>query len=405
MKPRQDDTDDPILSEIRKTKLDLARRLAEAEDLEREHVGATGEKHWLDFGDLFDHTLTLGDQFSTGFPTVDKFTDGGLARATVCTIQGKPGIGKTLVATQIARALGRHCAVAALYADEGLTGARVRLGQQLGVDRKRMRRPDDFARATACKALDDQVRFWRFLQPRSRTATIEFMAREFDRIAPEGLPRVWLIDSAQVVKCESNASDTKRPRREQISEVVWRVRDLASEYKAIALLVSQVNRGSYSKKKREEQTEDLAAGSETSAIEYASELILHIDGNPKEKIEIRCPKNRYTGDTFSAWCTVDFPTATYHEIDAVTAEAERATQDDAKRLQSVAKAREGIVKELKKASAGLSRRALREVVTGRPGTIDAAVQELYDAGVIYHEPSTQRAGVEVWRLSHGDSKS
>lgn len=396
MKTRHDGPDDPILDEIRKTKHDLARRLGEAEDLEREHLGALGEQRWLDFGALFDSALTLGEQFATGFPTVDRFTDGGLTRGTICTIQGKPGIGKTLVATQIARVLGRHCAVAALYADEGLTGARIRLGQQLGLDRKRMRRPDDFARAAACKALDDQTKFWRFLQPRSKNSTVEFMAQDFDRIAPKELARVWLIDSAQVVKSETSSAEG---RRVQVSDLVWRVRSLADEYGAIVLLVSQVNRGSYAKKNKEERVEDLAAGSESNAIEFASELILHIDGDPKQKIEIRCPKNRYTGDTFSAWCTVDFPTATYHEIDAAIAEAEKATASDAARLQSIARAREGILKELKKSPDGLSKRALREVVIGRPATIDAAIQELYDAGVIYHEASTLRSGVEVWKLA------
>jgi len=307
---------------MRAIKADLANRLHKAEEIEREYLGNVGASPlWLDFGDLFDAALTTGEQYPTGFPTIDKATDGGLARATVCIIQGKPGIGKTLVATQIARHLGRNCAVAALFADEGLTGARIRLGQQLGLERKRMRRPDDVARSAACKALKDQAVFWRFLQPRSRNSTVEFMARDFERIAPAGLTRVWLIDSAQVVKSEVTG---QKDRRLAVSDLIWRVRELADEYNAIALLVSQVNRGSYGSKDKEKRTEDLAAGSESNAIEYAAELILHIDGNPKEKVEIRAPKNRYTGEQFSAWCSVDFATATFREIDLATVESEEA---------------------------------------------------------------------------------
>jgi RecA/RadA recombinase len=319
----RDDAHDPTLSELQKTRLDLSRRLHEAEDIEREYLGNSGASPlWLEFADLFDAALTLGEQYPTGFPTIDQGTDGGLARATVCTIQGKPGIGKTLVATQIARNLGKRCAVACLFADEGLTGSRVRIGQQLGMDRRVMRRPDEVAKARACKALKEQTVFWRFLQPRSTNSTVEFMARDFDRIAPEGLPRVWLIDSVQVVKSEKT---NQRSLREAVSDLVWRVDELADEYKAIVLLISHVNRGSYSKKNKDERVEDLAAGAESAAIERASELILHVDGDPKEKIEIRVPKNRYTGEIFSTWCTADFPTATYHEVDPVTVEAAQAT--------------------------------------------------------------------------------
>lgn len=393
-----EDVQDPTLVEIRKKRTALARQLSETEDLEREYLGFAGQSPlWLDFEQLFDQALTLGEQYPSGLPTIDSSTDGGLARATVCTIQGKPGIGKTLLATQIARHLSRRCAVAALFADEGLTGARIRLGQQLGMERRRMRRPDDLAKAEACRALREQAVFWKFLQPRSRTSTIEFMARDFDRIAPKELPRVWLIDSAQVVKSEKTGE--QRSTREAVKEVVWRVRELADEYGAMALLLSQVNRGSYSKKNKEERTEDLAAGSESSAIEYASELILHIDGDPKDKVEIRCPKNRYTGETFSAWCTVDFPTATFHELDTKQIEADRAVEKDAKVLQAATKARSAILKELRKAPEGLTRRQLRERVTGRPGTIDAAVQELYAAAEILPEGKSGRGGGEVWKLA------
>jgi hypothetical protein len=342
-----DEVRDPVLEEIRAIKRQKLADLAEIEQIEREQLAEHNHGRenplWLDFSDLFDAALTLGQQFSTGFPTIDRFTDGGLARSTVCTIQGKPGIGKTLVATQIARALGKHCAVAALFADEGLTGARIRLGQQLGLERLRMRRPDELAKAQACRALKDQSLFWKFLQPRSTNSTVEFMAQDFDRIAPPELPRVWLIDSAQVVKSEAAS---KEGRRVQISDVVWRIRALADQYKAIALLVSQVNRGSYSKKNPEERVEDLAAGSETSAIEYASELILHIDGDPKTKIEIRCPKNRYTGETFSSWCLCDMPSATFHELDKTQTDADDLAAADSirtKKITEIAKRMEAIL--------------------------------------------------------------
>jgi len=282
---------------------------------------------WLEYRDLFDAALTMGEQYPTGFATIDKMTDGGLARGTLTVIQGKPGVGKTLVATQIARALAPRCAVACLFADEGLAGARVRIGQQLGLDRRRMRRPDDLAREEASRAMTSHAAFWRFMQPRSTRSTIETLAEEFDRMAPANLPRVWLLDSAQVIKAEGSAK--QGDRRLRVSDLIWRTDELAEQFGAIALLVSQVGRGAYASKDKEKRTEDLAAGLETSAIEYAAELTLHIDGNPKKTVEIRCAKNRYTGELFAIPCRVDFPTATFHELDVPTMDAEKEADREA----------------------------------------------------------------------------
>lgn len=384
---------DPVLEEILRKKAERRRQLEELEELEREQRGFNGQSPlWLEYSDLFDAALTLGEQYPTGFPTIDRATDGGLTQGTVCTIQGKPGIGKTLVATQIARHLGKRCAVAALFADEGLTGARIRIGQQLGLERTRMRRPDEVARAAACKALKDQVLFWRFLQPRSKTSTVEFMAQDFDRIAPQGLPRVWLIDSAQVVKSENSS---KEGRRMQVSDVVWRVRELADQYKAIALLVSQVNRGAYAKKNKDERTEDLAAGSESSAIEYSSELILHVDGDPKDKIEIRAPKNRYTGESFSAWCTVDFPTATFREIDAAAVEAEQtaAVTDKRRGLE------DRIDELLKPWPDGLLTGTVKARIKARAAEVVDALNRMVDDGRLVMDELPR--GGQRWKRSLG----
>jgi replicative DNA helicase len=376
---------DPELEEIRRLKLKHQDAVRQLEQQEQEQLGARGKTPaaaWLEFSDLFDHALALGEQYGTGFPTVDRYTDGGLPRATICTIQGKPGIGKTLVATQIARALGKHCAVACLFADEGLTGARIRIGQQLGLERTRMRRPDDVATKAATRALAESTKFFRFLQPRTATSTIEFLAEDFDRIAPPELPRVWLIDSAQVVKSERSSTEG---RRIQVSDVVWRVRELADKYQAIALLVSQVNRGAYSSRDKTKRVDDLAAGAESSAIEYASELILHVDGDPKKKIEIRAPKNRLGyGETFQFACSCDFPSATFHELDAATVEeAERVELEKKRGLDTDAQAK--IMLDVIKRNPGLTTGAWEEASgkTRRQVRLDARAKLQADGKVFF----------------------
>lgn len=266
---------------------------------------------WLSYGDIFSAALAVGEQYPTGFPTLDRCTEGGLAKSTVTVIQGRPGIGKTLVAQQIALHMASTCAVAGLFQDEGLAGARIRLGQQLGLERRLMRRPTPESSAAAVAALEKRALFWRFLKPTDVRSTVELFAAEFDAMAPKDLPRVWILDSVQVLRSENVAA---KDRRVAVSDLVWRVKDLAEKYQAVALLVSQVGRGSYRSQNEDDHVNDLAAGTETSAIEYAAQLILHIAGDPKTIVKIRCPKNRYTGDTFQISCHVDFPTATYHEI-------------------------------------------------------------------------------------------
>jgi len=345
-------------------------------------------KLWLEYRDLFDAALAMGEQYPSGFPTVDKFTDGGLARGTLTVIQGKPGAGKTLVATQIARALSPRCAVAALFADEGLAGARIRIGQQLGLERRRMRRPDEMAREDASRAMSSQAAFWRFLQPRSARATVETLAEEFDRMAPVGLPRVWLLDSAQVLRSEASAKQADR--RLRVSDLIWRVRELADRYNAIALLVSQVGRGAYASKDKEKRTEDIAAGLETSAIEYAAELILHIDGNPKQQVEIRCAKNRYTGDLFQIPCRCDFPTATFHELDVQAIEEEKEQGHESELYEAKKSVLTAVMRE-----DGLSGRQVIGKVLLRGSLVYAALKSLEKDGAVRSEIGKFRA--VIWR--------
>jgi hypothetical protein len=76
---------------------------------------------------------------------------------------------------------------------------------------------------------------------------------------------------------------------------------------------------------------------------------------------------------------------------------------DAKNLVAVAKAKTAILSELKKAlvagSGGLTKGALREIVSGRPALINDAVDELYRFKEIYHEPKEGKGGGTLWRVA------
>lgn len=273
---------------------------------------------WMDYGSALAMLGDPGNRYSTGLPALDEKLEGGLLRGRLIIFQGKPGIGKTMLATQVAINMAKTCAVGALYADEGIEGASVRIGQQLGVPRAEM--INGKGRPEAAKRLSEGRPFFRFLDPGRDASTLEYAFESFDKLAPKELPRVMLLDSAQVIRSQ-NAPEK---RREAISALMTAARDLTLRYQAITLMVSQVSRGAYRSKKEDERIDPLAAGLESSGIEFMADAIFHLDGNPDKDnphVKLRCPKNRLSmNGVFSLDLMMDFPRARFLEADAAQME-------------------------------------------------------------------------------------
>jgi predicted ATP-dependent serine protease len=276
---------------------------------------------WLDLAAVLEGRRNVGTRFPTGLPSLDAKIEGGLYAGTLTVVQGKPGIGKTMLATQIALHLADKCAVACLYADEGMQGSAIRIGQQLGIPRAALMTGEGVPEAT--KALNGSP-FFRFLDPSRPESTVEFMFAEFDAMAPPGLQRVFLVDSAQVVR--SLKVTARLDRRQAVSTLLVELRDLALRYRAIVLVVSQVGRGSYRSKNEDERSDPLAAGLESSAIEFMADLILHLDGKPTKEdpaVKLRCPKNRLSAEgSFELPLLMDYPRARFLEADLAQIEAD-----------------------------------------------------------------------------------
>jgi replicative DNA helicase len=156
------------------------------------------------------------------------------------------------------------------------------------------------------------------------------MFEEFNKMAPHGLQRVFLVDSAQVVR--SSKVTPRQDRRQAISTLLVELRELALRYRAIVIVVSQVGRGSYRSKNEDERVDPLAAGLETSAIEFMADLILHLEGNPTKEnpgVKLKCPKNRLSADgQFNVPLVMDFPRARFLEADIAQMEADDAIARD-----------------------------------------------------------------------------
>lgn len=310
MEPREpgDDQDelDSIINEIDKTDKEEAR-----------------ERGWMDYAGALALLGNPGDRYPTGLPALDEKLEGGLLRGRLIVFQGKPGIGKTMLATQVALELGKKCAVAAFFADEGIEGAAVRMGQQLGVARDRMIAGD--GRQEAAEILTGTHPFFRLLNPALDTSTLEFAYESFDELAPKELTRVFLLDSAQVIRA---AGSDEAQRRDAVRALMVAARDLTLKYQAITLMVSQVSRGAYRSKKEDERIDPLAAGLESSGIEFMADAIFHLDGNPTKTepaVKLRCPKNRLSmNGTFSIDLIMDFPRARFLETDMAVLEHDKA---------------------------------------------------------------------------------
>lgn len=332
---------------------------------------------WLDLGAVLEGRRNVGERFQTGLPSLDAKIEGGLYAGTLTVVQGKPGIGKTMLATQIALHLAEKCAVACLYADEGMQGAAIRIGQQLGVQRARLMSGEGVPDAT--KALNGAP-FFRFLDPSRPESTVEFMFAEFDKLAPKGTQRVFLVDSAQVVR--SAKVTARQDRRQAISTLLVELRDLALRYRAIVLVVSQVGRGSYRSKNEDERSDPLSAGLESSAIEFMADLILHLDGKPTTEdpaVKLRCPKNRLSADgSFELDLAMDFPRSRLIEPDMAALEADRAIARD-RSLRTVVTE---IVKALQDFPDGASGREIEREVGGRAFEVRQALKLAVADGIL-----------------------
>lgn len=370
---------DELLRQLRDDEAELLRRLDSCRELIREQEGRGPAGPWIVGDALFDSHGVYGQAVPTCFPTINKMFDGGLWQASVNVFQGRPGIGKTLVATQIALSLAPFCAVGAILADEGMPGSRLRIAQQLGFDRVLMKKNDPDTVQGARDAFKKAAPFWWSLDPTRPEATVEFLAEQLDELAPAGIPRVWLLDSAQRVR--STKRNGRAERRIIVEELLETIHDLALKHRAICILISQVSRGSYRTRDKELQTDPLAAGKEASGIEYMAETIFHLDGNPKEVVKLKCVKNRISAEgEFEIPLKLDFSRATYMELDVTDIEEHERSENEA----VLKKIGERIVTYLRKNPRSTSRK-IRESVSGSPATIDASRKWLLSKGLIYSE--------------------
>lgn len=225
----------------------------------------------------------------TGFPTLDERTGGGPTEGCRVYLLGAPNAWKTALLVQLADVYEQHgCLVGFLCVDEEPGDLVTRFMQRRKWRRQQceLRDPLDMP-----IMLGDAGKMT--LRIYTDEFTIEAAAEELAAAAKaDGKKPVLLVDSVQTVRSARTTDDTSP--REAVNHVVKAIRTMAIAHRMLVFAACEMNRGAYRSLESAEQNNDMAAGKESGAIEYAARLMLALRSVPKQKgmVDVRIVKNK-----------------------------------------------------------------------------------------------------------------
>lgn len=395
--------DDDALKALRSDEASLLEKLAMLRGEIARWTGEGDRSTWESPADTLRRQKDVSTRYATGIPTVDNLTKGGLPRGRIAVMVGRPGAGKTGLAIQIAASVAqRHPEVAVgLYlADEGLEAGVIRMAQHLGFDREHL----EAAAPEVVQAAAEQLEGYRgriyCLDPDAEDASLEAFLDGMATRA-DGRPQLWVIDSAQVVRLAS-ASSKKLDRRMTVDAVCRLVKAAARRRGAVALLLSQSNRGSYRAKKEDEQSDPLSSGAETGQLEHMADLFLFLAPDGDDRVKAQVPKNRLgRGPRLEPfYMALNRDSATYTELDSGALAAEAEADEEVARGKKTRFLVERLQRALKK-DGPMSTREAKERA-GLSGSAFQIAREAMEAeGLIYAQKREGRGGGIEWHLSTG----
>lgn len=374
-----------LLDKIEMTISRLEADLEEARKLRAEQTGEL-DRVGVSVPEVLARMRDAGHRLPTGIPTVDAKTNGGIPRGKMVTIVGKPGAGKTSIATQCAihMARGRDAAILAVYHDSGVEDACLTIAQQVGATREEAQRGE--AADTVAEGLA-QVQI-ALVDVNDRYALEDVYQRFCGGLSPSTVP-ILVIDSAQVVR--SREGDRQKTQFDRVRVVADIVRALTNRHRAISFLVSQANRMAYRSKQDAAANDPMTAGAGSGNLEFMPDLYLFVESTDGQ-IRLHCRKNRLGEDQeWTISLANDKPRHRHLEVDA---EAMDQAVDE-KHERSIAVAEEKIVGALK-LNSRLSGRALREATNLKTQTFQEAIHRLSGRHVVTYEQGPR--GALLWFL-------
>lgn len=369
-------------------------RAAEARRDLAEHLGEQ-EKLGYSLAEVISRQVGMGERFPTGLPTLDERTGGGIPRGRMVMLVGKPGVGKTSLASQFVLNMARHrrVAVLALFADSGIDDAAVTMAQQLGVAREQALCGDPEAIAAVKRETFDLS--LSLIDP-DQQYDIEDIVQRFVGGLPADVAPVALLDSVQVLRCPDPKARTVYERVTSISNTV---KQATSRHRLVTILVSQSNRASYANAAIAKDADPLAAGAGGGALEFMPDVHLLLDGRKGGPIKLHCAKSRIGAAGWDVELALDFARHRHVEIDAQAAEAQRAADEDEELQKVIKAAKQNCLEVARRNPEGLSSNRFETLCKGKATIHREARRALWEEGVLISEERQGRGGGAVWKLA------
>lgn len=256
---------------------------------------------------------------STGFSALDKIT-AGLQPGQMVTIAGRPGMGKSVLLTQMCRHIadtsGDIVPIFSYEMQSGEIGLRM-LASASGVPLNELMRgyiPDEMTRVVAQEA-ERLANSPMMIEDRPPT-TIQGVRSALRRIARKGKLAAVGLDYIQLIGGSQQRASANREN--EVSEVARTIKLMADEFGVPMLTAAQLNRGVEARGDKRPMLADLR---ESGAIEQDSSLVimLHRDHMydktaPEHEAELIVTKNR-NGACITIYADWDGPQVRFRESD------------------------------------------------------------------------------------------
>lgn len=225
----------------------------------------------------------------TGIPECDEYF-GKIRAGEVCVIAGRPGVGKTALAIQMAdsvvRGGGKAMIVSLEMLARDLVGrlAKQRLGRSGGIVRGCT--AAEFASAkkswieSAQKIKADEKRL-NIFEVRQVKSVSDIEDRVAMLKAADALPNVVVIDYLQLL----HAEDSRAPREQQVALMSRRIKLMALNFNVAVILLSQLNREA----EKDGSRPRLSGLRESGAIEQDADRVWLLYPDPEVMAAPDCP--------------------------------------------------------------------------------------------------------------------